>query len=588
MVIKDDTFVHFYHGPSNAESIPAHVFFLFDTSLSGDKLMLAKEVFGAIIDSMTSKDFFNLALFNGNYGKATEYWKVGQEVEILSCNTEIVQEVVDFINNLEDQESTNDNFVQGAIRDTINLVGSLSEDGSLPANAFSRIVLITDGRGESGPSEETLHELPIIAVGIGSDANMTFLENVVANGDGDLIDNIVKDIPVGDQLVEVTKRLHDVILKDIEFRYMTQDGDQLASVSHSQFQFLNRGSDIVVSGQGDDLLQNLKAIEIKGQAANGDFEERVPFLPSPKHLGCEAEITLCSLPAFQGKCVTLHGSSARLNKVKFHKKAVSAQISGTCSWMVFTKRNFKGKSVQLLPGAHEVLQGSLYQSIASLRVAGAPSEHKTEIEEDFSIFSNPLHQHNAYLKIKHALNQDFGFDSPVRLASDAALYHQFLTPYTQIEFQSDDNTIVSQKILTFQDLSPVFYQVNDPELEEQSEALRLCQKPVECQDNFHFEPLEVQMDDTDDGQCNGTLTLYTRPSKEGESLEVHGSLRQVYHMVNGGQMRSFKSNGNCCWLLFKYRFFVGTVTKICGDAEQPLWNSELGSLKKIAYHGPAH
>ena len=551
--------------------------------MAGDKLIMAKEAFGTLMSSMLSQDFFNLALFNGNYGKTTEQWKNGEELEIFPCNTKNVQEVIAFINSLDDQEAvSNDNFVQSAIRESTQLVGVLAERGYLPANAFSRIVLITDGRGESPNEEGTLHELPIIAIGIGADANMTFLEDEIATADGDMIENIVKDVPVEDQFMEVTKRIHDVILKDIEFRYIGQDGGQFATVTHPQIRFLNRGSDIVISGQGNNLLQNLKAIEIKGQGASGSYEERIPFFASSKHLRCNAEITLCSLPAFQGKCVTLKGSFARLNKIKFHKKAVSAQITGTCSWMVFTKRNFKGKSVQLLPGAHEVLQGSLYQSIASLQVASPPSEYENEIEPDFK--HNPLHQHHAYLEIKHALNNDNVDDSTI-LASEAALHLHYLTPYTQIEFQ--DNTIVSQKVLTFQDLSPVFYQVNNPELEQQSEALRLCQKPVECEGNFHYEPLEGQ-DYDNESRCNGSLTLYTRPSNEGENLEVDGSLRQVYHMVNGGQMRSFSSNGNCCWLLFKYRFFVGTVTKVCGNTEQALWNEDVGSVKKIANHGPAH
>ena len=360
------------------ESIPAHVLFLFDTSMTGDKLALAKDTFSSIMNSVMPKDFFNLGLFNGPHGKTSVQWKVNT-LETLACSEANVEAVTNYVNGLGEEEIVIDNYAIDAIKENMKLAQDLSEAGLLPANAISRVVLITDGRGQSETRHDFERQLPVIAIGIGSDANMTFLEQRLANRDGDLVQNIIKDVPVQDQLAEVTKRLHDVIVKDVEIHYLGQNGGLLQSVTQTQFQFLNRGSDLVVSGRADDLLQYLKAVEIKGQMANGPYRERFPFLASPRHLGCDAEITLCSLPAFQGQCVTLYGSAARLNKVKFHKKAVSAQIRGTCSWLVFTRRNFKGKSIQLLPGSHEVLQGALYQSIASLQIA-AEEESEAEAE----------------------------------------------------------------------------------------------------------------------------------------------------------------------------------------------------------------
>ena len=279
------------------------------------------------------------------------------------------------------------------------------------------------------------------------------------------------------------------------------------------------------------------------------------------------------MPAFQGQCVTLNSSTTRLNPIQFHKKAVSARISGTCSWLVFTKRNFRGKNAQLLPGAHEVLPGNLYQSIASLQVAQPLQPRPREIED--KIKTNPLHNHHSYLKIKHALlNPDFDQHATQDVSS------RFLTPFTYLELSNGEE----KQIVTFQDLSPIFFQVNDQSELEQVEALRQCEKPVECQDNFHFEVFEGDTEDVDEeGHCNGSLALFTRPSGEGESLEVSQSLSQIYHANNGGRMHSFTSMGDCCWLIFNHGFFKGKVHKICGDSVQDLWKENVGSVKKMAF-----
>ena len=573
------------------ESIPVHVLFLFDTSMSQDKLTMGKEAFSTLMRSLTEKDLFNLALFNGVYGKSIEHWNIGEESTRMAYagTEENAEKVIEFIDNMEVSGwNSTTNYILEAIEENVALFQDLSGSGSLPANAFSRIVLLTDGRlGETENRPRLLRlgletkSVPLTIIGIGSEANMAHLERI-ANGDDDLIENVIEDAPVEHQLDAVVKHLHDVILKDLELSYLDQEGEVIP-VTHHQYKFLKRGSDIVVSGQANDMLQNLKAVEIKGQVANGEYSRRVSFLATPQHLGCNGNITLCSLPAFQGKCLTFNSSITRLNPIKFHKKAVSAMISGTCSWLVFTKRNFKGKKAQLLPGAHEVLPGSLYQSIASLQVAHPLPE---QLEEDktsliSSIATNPLHHHYSYLKIKHALIQDSD------QAYEAAMQQHFLTPYTHLEFKQSEgqDQIVAQSIVTFKDLSPIFFQVNDPEL-EQLEALRQCEKPVECQDNFHFEVYEgdiINDDDVEDKCNNGSLSLYTRPSGEGESLEVSQSLSQIYHATNGGRMHSFTSVGNCCWLIFNHGFFKGKVNKVCGDTIQNLWKENIGSVKKIAF-----
>ena len=47
------------------------------------------------------------------------------------------------------------------------------------------------------------------------------------------------------------------------------------------------------------------------------------------------------------------------------------------------------------------------------------------------------------------------------------------------------------------------------------------------------------------------------------------------------QMRSLKSEGDCCWLLFDHRFFAGDVERVCGEESQEVRRKNIGSIKKI-------
>ena len=298
MVVEDDTFVHFYHGPSKEmESVPAHVLFLFDISMSQDKLTMGKEAFATLMNSLTDKDMFNLAFFNGNDGdkRSVQYGQADTAMPIL-CTQENAQKAVEFINNMESSGfNSSTNYIMEAINDNVALAAALSAAGSLPANAVSRIVLLTDGRMANSEAELDTESIvmPLTIIGIGSDANMAHLENIL--GDDDLIENVIEDAPVEHQLDAVVKHLHDVILKDLEFRYLDQGGEVIP-VTHHQFKFLKRGSDIVISGQKDagNMLQNLKAVEIKGQRASGQYSKKIAFLATPRHLGCIGNVLLFS------------------------------------------------------------------------------------------------------------------------------------------------------------------------------------------------------------------------------------------------------------------------------------------------------
>ena len=56
---------------------------------------------------------------------------------------------------------------------------------------------------------------------------------------------------------------------------------------------------------------------------------------------------------------------------------------------------------------------------------------------------------------------------------------------------------------------------------------------------------------------------------------------QIYHEEASQRLRSLKSDGDCCWLLFAYRFFAGDVERVCGSEEHENHLQNIGSIKKI-------
>ena len=181
----------------------------------------------------------------------------------------------------------------------------------------------------------------------------------------------------------------------------------------------------------------------------------------------------------------------------------------------------------------------------------------------------------AYLTVMHAIEQDV----PSKVAFEAAEAQHFLTPFTNMHLESD--LVLGEKTVTYDDLIPVFFQVDDPEFDKGWNDLMECQKPIRCENNFHFEPAMEEDHEEDGDECEGHLSLYTRPLFEGHNLTTSDSLKQLYHQTNGYRIRSFESKGNCCWLIFKHRLFAGNVEKICGDSQKTVWKFNIGSVKRI-------
>ena len=81
------------------------------------------------------------------------------------------------------------------------------------------------------------------------------------------------------------------------------------------------------------------------------------------------EITLFERPDFQGRRLTIRGTTPNLDRTDFNDRADSIAVRDGV-WEVCTDAYFKGQCVRLQPGEYRNLRGSLERSISSAREVG--------------------------------------------------------------------------------------------------------------------------------------------------------------------------------------------------------------------------
>ena len=225
---------------------------------------------------------------------------------------------------------------------------------------------------------------------------------------------------------------------------------------------------------------------------------------------------------------------------------------------------------------------------------------------------NYLERILAYMTIRDVLNdldkrpETVSRRSVVR-AIDLAKRFDFLTPLTDLFLIEDSSSIfdedpasqllqpppkmlVENNLITYSDLQPT---QPASSILGGFEALETCSPPVECVGKFAIEKEEVrgmsvvgeptvEEEKTRAKDCSSTLEIFTEEAFTGDSLIVEESLNQIYHMERGPILSSIKGLGDCCWLLFDWRFYRGKVEKVCGNFETSRQrNRTLGSVKNV-------
>jgi len=283
----------------------------------------------------------------------------------------------------------------------------------------------------------------------------------------------------------------------------------------------------------------------------------------------------------------------------------------------------------LLPGGYEALPAGVHKKISSMRIVAIESgsdprnpssRTPRKMMEGTSIPTNSVARLWAFTTIKEALENaadNVSTTAEIEVAYSTAMKYHFLTPFTNMmffpapkhdptnRFQTEPAEEPSQRmlnstetILTYGELSPIFYAAMDDGLDTSGlqsagRILKGCEPPIICQGHFHYEVFEDNENheflldsesyenSTSEMNCDGTITLHTKPEFEGESLTLDQGVSQLYHDFKSQRMRSIRSEGDCCWLLFANRFFAGgKVDRLCGNEEIALRLENIGSIER--------
>eukprot|EP00096_Caligus_rogercresseyi_P005868 TRINITY_DN21916_c0_g1_i1.p1 TRINITY_DN21916_c0_g1~~TRINITY_DN21916_c0_g1_i1.p1 ORF type:complete len:866 (-),score=121.74 TRINITY_DN21916_c0_g1_i1:242-2818(-) len=611
VIIQDDTFVHFYDRTKGLTgSIPKHVIFMLDVSesMSGPKMAHALKSIGLLLDDLDKGDYVNLLTFNSSVYEWDHQSVDGNET--FRCDNSTRYSIRTYLNNTVVPSGKSD--ILSAVSRGMELDQMLWLSGSLPENAHTLFVMITDGRAPSNHSEaryirrrirklNNLSQIPILILGMGFDANMDFLENIAEKSNG-FAENIVEDLEVEPQLTRIRTYFKDVILKNLLLNYINPHAFDKSSLTTSKFKYFHKGGGIVVVGKflPSSTYKPEFEVEITGQSARGLYMEH-PYTMDLFTPCCEGRIRLCSEKHLKGSCITVDNSRANLIQYSFGNKAVSLRIEGNCTWTIYDEAYYSGRNITFAPGTYDI--EAIQRHVSSLKrncITQPESVFEYETENTDSIVSRLW----AFLTIKDVLSALS--ERPERLslsrmneASELSYKYHFLSPFIDLRLRAkglrrdevgeDDNlvepnseTFIDNDLLTYNDLSPILSSLKDPAIVRQWQSLESCQPPVKCIGNFHIEQLEGRKrNDTLPDSCGGSLTLFTKPGFEGDSHEIRYSVFQIYHRVSSQRFRSLFTEGRCCWLLFNKRFFAGNVEKICGDSRNPLRMKNIGSIKLI-------
>lgn len=321
-------------------------------------------------------------------------------------------------------------------------------------------------------------------------------------------------------------------------------------------------------------------------------------------------------PDFQlmGNCITVNTSKANLRELNFANQTVSMNVTGSCLVTVYSDVNYRGRNMSFPSGSFEAIP-PMHKSISSIKLTPKEASEegysidKTKLEAEIDD-QEPSMLERAWvlLKIRNTLQRlenrpEFVTMSEIEAMANLSLQTSFLTPFTDLYLQDQSEALnpdqvepsgtqlIQDNLISYNNLSPVYFSMDDPDIVRQWHDLKNCKEPVKCEGSFHFEQIPTEPHEFGDAKlnsmihnCTGSIEIFTKPDFKGDTVTVKDSLYQLYHEESSQRMRSVRTQGDCCWLLFDRRFYSGDVDKICGSESQALRTKTLGSVKMI---GPA-
>ena len=203
-------------------SIPKHTIFLVDTSVSmhGPKMDHARESVDLLLGNLSDRDFVNVLFFDDDVHSFVPVNNATNTTDGVDRPFQVTPDVADDILDALDAHANSSSLSSNltlAISAALELDGAVWRDGHLPENAYTLIVLLTDGRSYLDRASalaalaevkdlNKLSRIPVIVLGMGFDANADFLHEIPDRNGGVAV-NVIEDFEVEPQLEQVKEEL---------------------------------------------------------------------------------------------------------------------------------------------------------------------------------------------------------------------------------------------------------------------------------------------------------------------------------------------------------------------------------------------
>ncbi len=239
--------------PQNAAQpdsiLPKRVLFLLSNSSSmyGNNLSQSIFAISRSLDLLSSKDYFNIILFNYN----VQPWKVSS----IPADSQNINDAKNYLSSVAIEYGTN---LGDGIKECLNEIKDESYSNS--------ILVFTNGRSPLNPIEiENLntHKVGIFPIGIGDDLDRSRLEMTAALNYG-FVTYIENNDNLSEKMLRVFNQINQPLLKDVFMEYGKAD---LFDVVPGKIPSTYAGSSFFIAG----MYKNpgMSALSIGGNSVNG-------------------------------------------------------------------------------------------------------------------------------------------------------------------------------------------------------------------------------------------------------------------------------------------------------------------------------
>ena len=243
---NEEFFMMFFNsnGELSGDYVPKDIVFVIDQSgsMSGDKIIQAKNALAYILQKLGNDDRFNIINFNSNVEMFS--------TQLEGVNSNTIEDALTYAENIDASGSTN---INDALLESISLLGEAEESDSTRTVFF-----LTDGLPTSGvQNEEAISEnvrqanivdevdASIFVFGVGYDVNTHLLDRISNENHGGRA-YVDPDESIDDALIELYSKIQNPLLTDISIEFQ---GMTIIERFPEEIPNLYEGSEIVLVGK---------------------------------------------------------------------------------------------------------------------------------------------------------------------------------------------------------------------------------------------------------------------------------------------------------------------------------------------------